>query len=1792
MFHLSLSSPPSFHSSSPPSLPLPPPPPPLPVPVPVSDVDVLLSSDVADGLYALHSQPSPSTRAAALAQLDHVTRLSVALFSLLDPDPHRPFNNDPASALSHPSPSSSPCHLHSGLQYYDRHQHEEQSLLELLPLLVQLTDALASTAAALLQSEVDVPVIATEPPPLPANPYLSSSDALLSSFLDLHWPFCCLVTLTRVCLSLPFSSAQLLRLQWKLLDCIEARAAQEGQPSSLSTPMRSRPSLGLSLSGLSCDWLPLVQSLFHLTVRFSSIDAPHSSPLGTEPSHDDIPSLPAPPTASWLSLLHCALAAHRPDLLSSTHYILDTRLHHSPAFCSYLHRQYRQHLSAAFASPAFCVDAHHLSLLVLLAGDEDYRERAFSLLTLALAQTTGPSPPGALSVEAEGGPVSFFRPTIDASHSAVRLWSAVLRMSYLEQKASVLLDFALHQLQAESPTAPLVSVSFHLVLLLFSCIPATRSTVLERLRCALFHDPLSPSHRRLHFSLLSFLVLSSPPSHLSPLREPVKLLLDCLTLAPLSVSLPCLLALLPCFLPSSALSVDDLVPFLHKWLRALKADHPLLSLCATLWLLGRWSGWEEEERGLMKLMEEGWRRLSEEGRAWMFSQLTAIVDHSLTAPPISPSSPTSTSFPLSLSASTEAVTLSSVLAAVTFGLSPAALASLLGLLCRHLQHYVNEKDSAAVRRSKWSLPTARLQLTSCFRLEWSAARAEEEDEDDIYARIRREQKLRRQRRRGKARAERIPAAQQPVDAVALRDPIPVLLRCAWAALRADAAAFSSASPPTASALLALISALVGQLLDAQSLLSLLHPQSMPAPPASEAKELADASMTSDAAAPLVVQSVSESLISPHQRWSLLQALCLVLGRVLWDDTRRWRESERGRRKAMDIMTPPALSSLHALKAKVSTEVLPLSSFVFSASPPVQQDEAHKGDKAPFSPFTLLTPLSSAAIPALAEAHLLLLEQGAFLGLLLDCSPATSSPVSLSLAPRLLLSSPLLCDVLREYVDSVRRLSVASPLGCEAPKASSTALPSLSLVAAAFLIKWLIQGLLPTSSPFPTIAAASLLPSFTPASSADTAASASLASASFGCVLSAFCATLGVREAALTVAASQSSAPFPCSPPSSLSKAVFASARHLSSVFDAAATHPLRALSPSSAAWSKATAVFEQPEQYKEEVWNLRAQALTAMTRLIQQQPGPLPSHLPSSASLPASAVLALLLVRLFVYELEHQLTVPLAHAYIDCIQTLHSLAPTASPSPLIRITEALLPFMQPSSPVLGADHRLARKVYRHVFTSLQSTAAHRRRAMELTRSCIDGMWKAEQDRERERQREEALDQPAADRRWAKRLRSRRRSSRAAGGADEEAFVEDSDDSDFDEARERRQQRFLSRFSRTAMVELDRLKEEDRRDRQELKEKKIRKELLLAIARYCAAELKAMRAQLKAALHGGGEMEGEGEAAWLSSLSTSVHDGAVLLSHVVGLVEFLTSASHLQSLLDCSFAASSIAASDALSLRLLSPLASLLHDAMLTIALTMRRVHALVSHAQAAGDEDENAAAEKRRGLFPASPSAAQLELGGGSCATAGLPFRPHLTASSPASALTFLHLARHVALAISSASPLLSFLSSTQLPASKVVDTKLAIAKAREATLALIAALRADWTAADTPPEAEEATAEAQRGKRRRSRSSGTQPTASHEASARAEEKVAEGGPQAREEESAGAAEWLRWLNALHSELETSGSRRGPSARAVPATVKAAALRRKRGSAVLHSRNRFVDALLQEERETQDSFMDLEDFLV
>ena len=615
--------------------------------------------------------------------------------------------------------------------------------------------------------------------------------------------------------------------------------------------------------------------------------------------------------------------------------------------------------------------------------------------------------------------------------------------------------------------------------------------------------------------------------------------------------------------------------------------------------------------------------------------------------------------------------------------------------------------------------------------------------------------------------------------------------------------------------------------------------------AAEEKETDGSLSSTDNSSAAVAHSVSEALITCHQRWSLVQALCLALARIAWDDTRSWRDEER-RRRADELAAPQPVTSASTLRVThLSKDHLPLSSFTFVSAPPVPLLEPKDEKAVSVSAFALLTALSSSLSSSLAppvHPHLLLVEQGAFLGLLMDFSPASTSAISATLAPALLLPSAVLISLLGDYAESVRGLS-SEPSGAELLKKTAVARPSLSLVSAAFAVKSLVEVVLPLASLFPSVPAASLLPPFTPSSVGSTPelGAPSLPSAAFAAVFSVFCATLGLRQSSLSAQVIVSEAALPFAPPSSLGKAVFASARHLSSLFEAAAPWLGAGAASSATAWSKATAVYEQPEQYKEEVWNHRTQTVVAMTRLVQRSPSALLSSVPSSPTEAAPIVLALLLVHAFLYELDRQLTVPLAHAYIDCIHALHALAPSASPSPSLRLTLALLPSLQPSSSLLGTDHRLARKVYRHVFGSLEGDVDGRRRAVELMKDMLDAMRKEEKEREKERSQRSTA---PVDRPWVRRLRSRGRRSVRSNGADGDDdggdAAEYSDDSDFDDARERRQQRFLARFSRSAMVEVEKQKDEDRRDQLEIKEKRVRRELLLAITRFCSAQLTTMR----------------------------------------------------------------------------------------------------------------------------------------------------------------------------------------------------------------------------------------------------------------------------------------------------------------------------------------------------------------
>ena len=194
------------------------------------------------------------------------------------------------------------------------------------------------------------------------------------------------------------------------------------------------------------------------------------------------------------------------------------------------------------------------------------------------------------------------------------------------------------------------------------------------------------------------------------------------------------------------------------------------------------------------------------------------------------------------------------------------------------------------------------------------------------------------------------------------------------------------------------------------------------------------------------------------------------------------------------------------------------------------------------------------------------------------------------------------------------------------------------------------------------------------------------------------------------------------------------------------------------------------------------------------------------------------------------------------------------------------------------------------------------------------------------------------------------------------------------------------------------------------------------------------------------------------------------------------------------------------------------------------------------------------------------------------------------SPLTVLHLARHMASVLSPASPLLSFPSSSHAPATKAVDAKLAVGKAREAMFTFIDTLRAEVgrLAERRPAEEKEETVSAASRRKGRRRTVATTPPQNTGASS-AEVNGHAVSPSERSVEEERAVAWLPWLEAVYAEMDGGGWSARRSASASKATP---VVRRKRSAAVLHSRNRYVDALLQEERETHDSFMDLEDFLV
>ena len=1238
-------------------------------------------------------------------------------------------------------------------------------------------------------------------------------------------------------------------------------------------------------------------------------------------------------------------------------------------------------------------------------------------------------------------------------------------------------------------------------------------------------------------------------------------------------------------------------------------------------------------------------------------------------------SPSLSSAVISLSASTcslDSPTLSSLLSSSVYGLSPLALSHVLHLLHSLLSHYLHlPAVSEAGRRSKWAAPQPLLHIAACFRLEWGNI-GEEEDEDDVYARRRREERGRKRRRKVIVRAEQ-QGREQDAHSVALRDPIALQLLCAWSALSADQAAFalsssssssSSSAGSPASLLLSLLSGLLQQLLDGSSFVPLLQPRAHLPSSAVGKDDAKDAEATGgqSAASPVSVSpTVSESLVSDQQRWSLLQAVCIVAAQMLWEDTAEYRRASLQRR--LERLEDEAAAIIAAEKPP------PLSTFTFTRLPPVpvQVEQREKegetsGSLGPLPPvFSLLRCLSSASFDSLPLSSLhqwpmLLLEQAAFLHLLSEVSPAPAELPASSLAPSLLLSPAFLVQLLNDYALSVSTAAAAAPLPSSvcavdpSPKKAAAVPPSLSLVSVSYAIRVLMQAILAQpASRFPSVPAAALLPSVTP-TLPPAAADAGAASLScdgvclqsvFRSVFEVYCATLGVSLSSLSASGLTSQSPLLTAPCSSIGKAVFVSARHLSALFERATA----STSPgfSSAAWLKATAVYEQPDQYREEVWACRTHALQALNRLAQLRPDSLPADLlPAVASDPSDphsastrrGLLSLLLVRLFLLELDSQMTVPLAHAYIDCIQTLQPSnaappfsSPLLSPSPSLRLTRALLRAVSDYPALLTADLRLARKVWRHILSSFHG-AAGTAEAMQLVERTVRGMMADEEKKQEERARREKTgalpDSLEAVRRAnGRRVRQRGRGRPLQQDAEEDAAEDGSDDSEFDDHRERRQQRFLSRLSRSAVMEAERQREDERQDRQELREKKLRKETLAAILRYCSREVKDMRTALRRTPRQQREEEEdgrEGGSSFRSQLRSGLHSCSLFLSQVLSLLSCL-SGGCLASLLDPSFASSSLPYSDSPSVSLHSQLLSLLYDSLHCSAAILRRVTAGLQEDDGddSGEQQEAAAVFAVELLRALSSQLAATQSAKGGDRKRGdrgrkaevaeegkqqqglalLDFPPHLSSTSPASELTVLHHLRHLAAMLAPSSPLLSFVSLPSLPSVKAVDVKLAIGKARSAALLLTSALQdssrptpqqqqLERAREDGEDEAELVQSHSERTTRRRSgrlRRPAGEGVKEQEGEEKAEEKAT--AVLEDDEEQHG---WEGWLQQLQQQLEDGRSRRGSEPRTQAA--RSVGVRRRRGGSVLHSRNRHVDALLAEERETQDSFMDLDDFLV
>ena len=1748
----------------------------------------------------LHQQPPEFDEATQISELLHdfstspppppdslhrLRSLSTRLFRLLDP----------AYECSAAVP---PPHIHSLLQYRDRHRgsSEQSSIVELLPLLLHHIRHATTAATHSPPAAPHVVVTPTaEPPSLPspsatdhAAPVTAEWDVAgcLSTFLSLQWSLCCLPGLCRLCASLSLSTSHVRQLQASIHRSIMRARTRPAQLLTLFTSSHSVTN--------DDDSIPVIQSLLALIRRYHTTDIslPAAVSSATAADTDTVRNSPISaselPSLSWLSLLHLMLSQRSSSATTATSlYLLDNNMQHSPALCSYILAQTTCIIEEQLLPT---LDHLHLVLLLLMARDEDYRTRCFQLLTQLTQtqlsrslpnETTDGLATASVPQYSSRAPLVSFTTVLDTACPTIQLWSAAIRVAAVE-RVPVTSQFALHLLKKHSSSASLLSIGFHIFHLLFISYEHARAGVLDVVLSNICRSSLSLPQRHLFASLLSHLILSSLPSQLSKLHSMVDAFLHNLILLPLPLALHTLLALLPVFIPSvaqlSSAPLDSLHTYLRKWLLHPSREYDVLALSGCLWLLGRWSGWEAEEKGLCKLLEEGLARQTEEGRGWLACRLHQLITHH---PPSS-----TNSLPLSLSApsSSSNSSLSSLLLQATTRLSSSALSHLRSYLYSRLIVYISKPNSTAHNKpSKWNIVVEhhRLSVAACFRAEWAAVTVDDEEDEDHgneLLRQRREVRVKDRRAgRSKLRKNQVdmePSTQQENQRCAvLRDPIPLYLLCAWDSLQAEASlplpsssssSFSSlstlSSSPGTVAIVSLLFSLLDQFLDCALFLPLI---------CNDLPSKSDSALTPTTAA---------LPITERQRWSLLQALCGVLCRITFEDTSRWRRESKAAVEAAD-------------KASAASKPVPLSTWTFTSQRPVaaaivpteegKVSAADKNDQLSASLYALLSSLSSSCpipLPLSCEASscFYFLEQAAFLQLLLDCSPSSSSPtpspVSATLNPSSLLSPSLLIDLLSEYSRSISISSSASRVQEKRRE------PALSLVAIAHTLK-LVTTQIPsmlgkapptTSSAFESLPATQWIPSLTP--TRDPISATVVLSA----IYDVFSASLGINGRAINEVSLLSSSPLMISPPSVLGTAVFTSAKQLAALFKlASSTHSATLSSP---AWLRATAVYEQPGQYRDEVWTVRLHALLAIKLVLteqREQASQLCDALFGNRAQPGQRVdgcvlLALLLVRCFHVELEQRMTVTLAHAYIDLVQTLHSLASAsehdvpASLSPSLRLTDTLLHSINEDPELLTADYRLTRKVYTHILSSMQGDS-DRERAMSLVQQLISRMMADESQAATERKEREKRTGNSPSRTWLAK-RSRRRKREEADNDEHDA--DGSDDSEFDDDGERRRERFLSRFSRSAVMEAEEARDEERRDKQEMKMKRSRKAVLGTIVRHVTRELSDVRQHWKLSK----QARKQATQSPLAELWSRAQAACVFLSQSLSVMSLLTS-STLSSLLDYSFASSaSQLPSERPSLALHSPtLAALLEWCRCTLEL----LHTIDSQLSLHTSDvlplllDSNVVDE----------TVATQSVGDGSSTSFGYVVQlPSCSVSSADALLLLIGHMVHVLYSTAASSTVASFLSAAASESVKAIDAKLAIERCRAAALAttnLIARivkrdasqLRCDEKCdQDDEREAMHNSDEQSSGTGSISRLSGGT-------------------------SNAVTSQLPRLLSSLQSQLR-AGGRNARVRDTLPSKAEAAGRKRPRGGAVLRSRNRVVDALLREEGERGDSYMDLDGFLV